>query len=638
MTTTILLGDCREVLATLPAGSVHTVVTSPPYYALRSYLDASHADKHREIGLEATPEAFVQQMVEVFRAIRRVMRDDAVAFVNLGDSYQDKQLLGMPWRVAFALQADGWWLRSAIVWAKPNPMPESVKGSHVSRHMITLSEYERLSGMPHSGERAGTIRTCDVPSLPASEVSGREASVSAERQGAGDSQSTRGTAGCAGEAPAIRSFSARAEEQGEIREDGEGKGYSAQAVGQVSRETRGESQGGGQISGKEERSWRNSETQEGRCSLQADSQRQGAEVSAIREAQGSDSSDIDAASDGCGVASDSAEGEGSLFLLWGEGKADAGSRHAAEQGRSSQQDQRGSGMSAVQLEEEQPADPAPLVECPGCSKCVNGYIVHLSAGRPTSSYEMVFLLSKRATYFYDAEAVREPHTGPPPEHYGVRLLPKDRDCADANVRLGEIATGAAREYNPAGRNARNVWTIATEAFPSAHFATFPTELASRCIRAGTSERGCCAQCGAPWVRTQERGPAVPLTPSDAGRKSTWTIGDAARDPASRADTPLPRHYRPVLATGWSPSCAHNADVVPATVLDPFGGAGTVGLVADRLGRDAVLVELSEAYCAMARDRISGEVPLFADVSTSWPPAETDAQDERMADLFAWAAD
>ena len=83
----LLAGDCRDVLATLPADSVHMVSTSPPYYALGSYLDASHADKHREIGSEPTPEAYLQMMVEVFREVRRVLRPDGTCWVNMGDSY-----------------------------------------------------------------------------------------------------------------------------------------------------------------------------------------------------------------------------------------------------------------------------------------------------------------------------------------------------------------------------------------------------------------------------------------------------------------------------------------------------------------------------------------------------------------------
>ena len=153
----ILIGDVREQLRTLPDASVHCVVTSPPYWGLRDYGIGG------QLGLEATPEEHVAAMVEVFREVKRVLRDDGTAWVNYGDSHwkgggwkpdrgrtflhgekagprygglmqrkgaaapglRPKDLVGMPWRVAFGLQADGWYLRSDIIWHKPNPMPES---------------------------------------------------------------------------------------------------------------------------------------------------------------------------------------------------------------------------------------------------------------------------------------------------------------------------------------------------------------------------------------------------------------------------------------------------------------------------------------------------------------------------------
>lgn len=161
MSVRILVGDCREVLSGLPAQHFQTCVTSPPYFGLRDY------DAPGQIGLEASPDAFVAEMVSVFREVRRVLADDGVLFLNLGDSYANdgkwggstsgkhvegvsgangpgrrrtitglkpKDLIGVPWRVAFALQADGWWLRSAIIWAKPNCMPGSQEGRCTSSY------------------------------------------------------------------------------------------------------------------------------------------------------------------------------------------------------------------------------------------------------------------------------------------------------------------------------------------------------------------------------------------------------------------------------------------------------------------------------------------------------------------------
>mgnify|MGYP000877136151 CR=1 FL=1 len=167
---TLHVGDCLETLRTLPDNSVHCCVTSPPYWGLRDY---GHAG---QIGLEQTPDEYVGRLVEVFREVRRVLRDDGTVWLNLGDSYaggkgqngnskarltaaargykqaagtvlmatrpidlpidglKPKDLVGIPWRVAFALQADGWWLRQDIIWHKPNPMPESVRDRCTKAH------------------------------------------------------------------------------------------------------------------------------------------------------------------------------------------------------------------------------------------------------------------------------------------------------------------------------------------------------------------------------------------------------------------------------------------------------------------------------------------------------------------------
>ncbi|MHB9023455.1 MAG: DNA-methyltransferase [Armatimonadota bacterium] len=136
----LLCGDSREVLPTLPAGSAHCCITSPPYWGLRDYGVTG------QVGREDTPEAYVATLVSIFRAVRRVLRDDGTLWLNLGDCYagnagqrvpqaiKPKDLLGLPWRVAFALQSDGWYLRTDIVWEKPNCLPESVKDRPTRSH------------------------------------------------------------------------------------------------------------------------------------------------------------------------------------------------------------------------------------------------------------------------------------------------------------------------------------------------------------------------------------------------------------------------------------------------------------------------------------------------------------------------
>lgn len=164
----IYVGDCREVMKGLPDESVHCVVTSPPYWGLRNYLPEDHDGKVSELGLERTPGEYVENMVGVFREVRRVLRTDGTCWLNLGPSYmgdhaqnrlgkerglhkkiagadsaregrgpvghyKGKDLVGIPWMVALALQQDGWWLRSEIIWDK-NCMPESVRDRVTRSH------------------------------------------------------------------------------------------------------------------------------------------------------------------------------------------------------------------------------------------------------------------------------------------------------------------------------------------------------------------------------------------------------------------------------------------------------------------------------------------------------------------------
>ena len=124
----VIGGDCAQVLSTLPSSIVNTIVTSPPYYQQRHY------SSKQEVGQESDPDRYTQRLVEVFREARRVLKDDGTLWLVLGDKYVDGAQLGMPWRVALALQQDGWILRSDIIWHKPNAMPSSVKTRPTTDH------------------------------------------------------------------------------------------------------------------------------------------------------------------------------------------------------------------------------------------------------------------------------------------------------------------------------------------------------------------------------------------------------------------------------------------------------------------------------------------------------------------------
>ena len=196
MSWTLRTGDCRTLLAELPAGSVQCVVTSPPYWGLRDYgVDG-------QVGLESTVDGYVAMLVDVFRSVRRLLADDGTVWLNLGDCHYNsdkggyhkprtirrdtlqashlasdfagapnrqpqaapglkpKDLVGIPWRVAFALQADGWWLRSDIIWSKPNPMRESVRDRPTRAHEYVFL----LTQRPRYAYDADAIRTPYVAS------------------------------------------------------------------------------------------------------------------------------------------------------------------------------------------------------------------------------------------------------------------------------------------------------------------------------------------------------------------------------------------------------------------------------------------------------------------------------------------
>jgi DNA modification methylase len=373
---TILNGDVIACLRSLPDACVQCVVTSPPYWGLRDY------GVEGQIGLEPTPEEYVAKMVDVFREVRRVLRDDGVLWLNLGDSYvganntdkggnanfgsqggvttasrckgdwqglPQKNLVGIPWRVAFALQADGWYLRSDIIWSKPNPMPESV------------------------------------------------------------------------------------------------------------------------------------------------------------------------------------------------------------------------------------------------------------TDRPTKSHEYVFLLTKSSRYFYDADAIREPYAESTFKRAkSVNNAAARKDNGTAINQRGLTAEQQTKAYSKVtetgGRNKRSVWHIATQSFSEAHFATFPEALVEPCIKAGTSARGACPKCGAPWRRVVEKGGGT------TGASWHDHSNDLKRGQVAPPSATFNGYYRRDI--GWQPSCTCGTEeTVPCVVLDPFGGSGTVAKVARDLGRSSILIEINPEYVQIAKKRL-----------------------------------
>lgn len=279
--------------------------------------------------------------------------------------------------------------------------------------------------------------------------------------------------------------------------------------------------------------------------------------------------------------------------------------------------------------------------------------------RPTTSHEYIFLLTKKPRYFWDGEAIREPvsdsyakdkrpvgilrqrvnantkypRTGQykqqklhsraarPPGTSENNPYRKTRACEDlprSERRLATGKTGFFHEKDPQSqnltRNARSVWVISPQPRPEAHFATFPDELARRCIKAGTSEKGCCPKCGAPYRRI------VVCSGGTTGQSWNPHLNDGETGHMMSEElrkTTLNGTYRRE-SRGWEPTCTCNAgDPVPCTVLDPFMGSGTVACMARDLGRNSIGIELNPEYVAIAKKRLrideqvpSGNIEYF----------------------------
>lgn len=431
-------GDCLSVLRTLPAESVNCCVTSPPYYNLRSYLGEDHADKHHEIGGEASPAAYVANLVAVFREVRRVLRYDGCAFIVIGDSY--------------AGGAGG-------------------RGD-AGRQIVRYTSAGGSTSLKHDGIRikrggAGLLKPKDLIGIPWRLALALQA------------------------------------------------GFSTCTCGVEMRTDLWPVQNGHMVCIE--------------CLL-----------------AGRIDSKIVETEKGWWLRSE---------CIWSK--------------------------------------PSPMPES--------------VTDRPTRAHEQVFLLTKSAKYFWDSDAVKEDSSCFGRQHTTGVQPPKVRALQDSGChgKGGNLSIN----YERLRRNLRSVWTIASQPFPGSHFATMPPKLAETCIKAGTSERGVCRQCGAPWARVVERTSMVVREgPGRRGLQFSST-GSSARTACTGTMLAPPSS----TTIGFRQSCScPSSDPIPATVLDPFAGSGTTGLVSDRLQRNAILIDLSDEYEKMARERIQDDAPLFAE--------------------------
>jgi DNA modification methylase len=551
--------------------------------ALRSYLDASHQDKHREIGSEQSPDAYIATMVAVFREIRRVMRDDATAWINLGDSFRDKQLLMMPARLALALQAP--------------------------QHYGPIAKETDRAWLAAMMDGEGTISIAR--------------NVSAKSRG--------GVEHCQ---PGYTPFVSMGNQDRELVDrcaeiTGHGKSGLKDRPSIDSRQI---------VSRRDYFGWR----------IDA---RKAIEV--IRD-----------------IYPFLVAKRKQAVLAYNLSLSNDGGRALRGNGRLPQSEQEKREYLKLLINacnQRKPVDmPSWLIEPP--SNVEQGWWLRSDiiwakpnpmpescTDRCVSAHEHVFMLTKRPRYYFDSVAIAEPaiNAGRVVDYDGTQ-----KNCT-AGDETNDMRTRIQRPVEVgATRACRNVWTIATHAYPAAHFATYPPALVERCVRAGTSERGCCAACGAPWVRQGDKELVDVWHRNKAPTKAARdTAAQQQGDQASRRarDGHVSGHAVQFTTTGWLPSCQCNADVAPCTVLDPFLGSGTTALVADRLQRHCIGIDLSTTYADLARNRVTDDCPLF----TSWAPVpgcggsggrapgeegvldrrcpehpvET-PEDARMADLFA----
>ena len=244
--------------------------------------------------------------------------------------------------------------------------------------------------------------------------------------------------------------------------------------------------------------------------------------------------------------------------------------------------------------------------------------------RPTRAHEYVFLLTKSARYYYDAPAVREPAkyadpradnggmvrsvANPKNPHYSQGAKPdKQRGHSRRHAGFNDRWDHTTKaEQQAMGANKRTVWSIATQPYKGAHFATFPEALCESPILAGTSERGVCGDCGAPRERVVEP------TGHVNQREHAHVPGNTPTKTDSTGWAPLTR-----ATSRWQPTCDHDAEPVPSLVLDPFCGSGTTGVVALRHGRSFIGIELNTDYIELARRRIIDDAPLLNSVADAW---------------------
>lgn len=258
----------------------------------------------------------------------------------------------------------------------------------------------------------------------------------------------------------------------------------------------------------------------------------------------------------------------------------------------------------------QPGNLAEWADCPGCRKCEKngGLVLRRGSWRPTSSYEPVLMLAKTDRYYADGIAVQTPAA--------QATLSRDRYTRVLDDPDEQYAVAHDHETDCGGAaNLRDVWTISSEPLRAAHYAAFPTALVSNCLRAGTSARGYCPRCSAPWCRVVEHATGGTIGQGwndheadlEHGRRFEGSKGTSTASARAWQNG----DYRPGTTLDWRPSCSCDAgEPRPGRVLDPFCGSGRTGLEAQRLGLDFTGIELHPDYASLSQRLLREDMPLF----------------------------
>lgn len=545
MTLDVLIGDCRDVLPTLDDCSVQCVCTSPPYWNLRDYQVAG------QLGMEPTLGEYVANLVSVFRALRRVMRDDAVAWLNLGDCYVDKQLQGVPWKVAFALQDDGWILRSDVVWSKPNCMPESVTDRPTRSHeyLFLLSKsatyYYDADAIrePHSEFSTPQTKRVLLPSGDA----GKHKNMLGNGSAMNPAGRNRRTVWTVPTAP----YSARAllnGTPGTVSPDCPVHGDSPLA-----------------------RAIRQQALDDERKAIQ------------LRGSPGKRSRRVQA------PASES------VTMTWLNSDSDYSEDTSVEHTTGSTNGNRTpvqpSSVYASSANGETPSSTSriPTVDAPRPYSPDSQDRAYVEPATPHSNGSHRTDLDPVTNSAYTPSDQTAADTG------DTSASPASNEHAD-HTHESSTAAGSASGVTvigPLAETQPDSVRISCTCIITDHFATFPEKLIEPCILAGSSPQAC-AVCGAPWRRVVEREQGVSVaqnrpkrtagmdsktsTLSYSGGSATW------QDQGPKSTT-----------VGWCPTCAHDAPGGTSVVLDPFFGSGTTGRVALKHGRACIGIELNQTY-------------------------------------------